>query len=97
MRVLQQLRRMVQSDPQSVKEVADLVRQMQHLDRSRFPGNPAIVEQMHREVLSSVDRLELQLQRNASSAQVHTGQSSVIPPGYQESVAEYYKLLSKNP
>jgi hypothetical protein len=97
MRALRQLREMVQGDPQAGKEVADLVRQMQHLDPSRFPGNPAMVEQMHREVLSSVDRLELQLQRNASSTQVHTGKSYAIPSGYQESVAEYYKRLSKNP
>jgi hypothetical protein len=97
MRTLRQLRQTVQSDPQTAKEVADLVRQMQHLDPSRFPGNPAIVEQMHREVLSSVDRLELQLQRNASSTQVHTGKSDAIPSGYQESVGEYYKRLSKVP
>ena len=97
MRALNQLRQMVQSDPQAAKEVADLARQMQHLDPSRFPGNPAMVEQMHNEVLSSIDRLELQLQRNASSTQVHTGKSYAVPSGYQEPVAEYYKRLSKNP
>lgn len=96
MRVLHQLRQTVQSDPRAAKEVADLVRQMQRLDPSRFPGNPAMVEQMHRDVLSSVDRLELQLLRNASSTQAHTGKSYAIPSGYQESVAEYYKRLSKN-
>jgi hypothetical protein len=97
MRALHQLRQMVQSDPQTAKEVADLARRMQGLDPSRFPGNPAMVEQMHREVLSSIDRLELQLQRSASSTQVHTGKSNTIPSGYQDSVAEYYKRLSKVP
>jgi len=52
---------------------------------------------MHREVLSSVDRLELQLQRDAASTQAHAGKSYAVPSGYQESVAEYYKRLSKNP
>ena len=56
---------MVQGDPQAAKEVQELARQMQQLDPSRFPGNPAMVEQMHREVLSSIDRIELQLQREA--------------------------------
>jgi hypothetical protein len=97
MRVLNQLRQMVRDDPEAAKEVAELARQMQLLDPSRFPGNPTMLQQMHREVLSSVDRLELQLQRDAASTQVRTGKSSAVPSGYQESVAEYYKRLSKNP
>jgi hypothetical protein len=97
MRALNHLRQMVRNDPEAAKEVAELARQMQLLDPSRFSGNPAMVEQMHREVLSSVDRLELQLQRDAASTQARTGKSYAIPSGYQESVAAYYKRLSKNP
>jgi hypothetical protein len=94
---LNHLRRMVQNDPQAAKEVEELVRQMQRLNPSRFPGNPAMVEQMHREVLSSVDKLELQLERDSSSTDARTGKSDAVPSGYQESVAEYYRRLSKNP
>jgi hypothetical protein len=97
MRTLNHLRQMVRNDPEAAKEVAELARQMQQLDASRFPGNPAMLEQMHREVLSSVDRLELQLQRDAASIQARTAKSYAVPSGYQESVAEYYKRLSKNP
>jgi len=97
MHALNQLRQMVRDDPEASKDVAELARQMQLLDPSRFPGNPAMLEQMHREVLSSVDRLELQLQRHAASTQARSGKSSAVPSGYQESVAEYYKRLSKNP
>ncbi len=96
-RALDQLRQLVRDDPEVAREVAELARQIQLLDPSRFPGNPAMLEQMHREVLSSVDRLELQLQRDAASTQARTGKSSAVPSGYQESVAEYYKRLSKNP
>ena len=67
LRELNQLRQMVKGDPQAAKEAEELARQMQNLDPRRFPGNPEIVEQMHREVLSSLDRLELALQRNASA------------------------------
>jgi hypothetical protein len=97
MRALNHLRQMVRNDPEVAKEVAELARQMQLLDPNRFSGNPAMVEQMHREVLSSVDRLELQLQRDAASTQARTGKSYTVPSGYQESVAAYYKRLSKNP
>jgi len=96
MRDLSQLRQLVQNDPQTEKEIADLTRQMQQLDPSRFPGNPAMVEQMHREVLSTVDKLELQLQRNGASTEARTGKPDAVPAGYQESVAEYFRRLSKN-
>jgi hypothetical protein len=97
MRELNQLRQMVQGDPQATKEVQALARQMQQLDPSRFPGNPAMVEQMHREMLSSIDRIELQLQRSDASTDARTGKSYAVPAGYQDSVAEYYRRLSKNP
>ncbi|HEY1481998.1 MAG TPA: hypothetical protein VGF19_04665, partial [Candidatus Acidoferrum sp.] len=76
MRALNQLRQMVRDDPEAAKEVAELARQLQSLDPSRFPGNPAMLEQMHREVLSSVDRLELKLQHDAAATQARTGKSS---------------------
>jgi hypothetical protein len=96
MRELSQLRQMVANDPQAAKEVAELTRQMQNLDPHRFPGNPEIVEQMHREVLSSVDKLELQLQRQSLSSSARGGKPYTVPAGYQKSVADYYRRLSDN-
>ena len=96
MRELDQLRHMIQGDPQTAKEVEELTRQMQRLDPSRFPGNPAIVEQMHKEVLSSVNRLELQLERDGISSDARTTKPYTVPSGYDDAVAEYYKRLSKN-
>jgi len=96
MRELNQLRQMVRDDPQAQKDVADLTRQMRQLDPSRFRGNPAMVEQMHQEVLSSVDKLELELERNGASAEARTGKPDTVPAGYQDSVAEYYRQLSKH-
>jgi hypothetical protein len=96
-RDLNQLRQIVQGDPLAVKKVEELARQMRQLDPSRFPGNPALVEQMHSEVLSSVDRLELQLQHDGVSTEARAGKPNEIPAGYQDSVAEYFRRLSKNP
>lgn len=97
LRDLNRLQQLVQDDPQAAKEVAELARQMQHLDPSRFPGNPAMVERMQRDLLSSVDRLELLLRRDGASSEARTGRSYAVPTEYQESVAEYYRRLSKNP
>ena len=71
---------------------------MQRLDPRRFPGNPVMVEQLHTEVLSGVDRLELQLRRDTddqASGQVRTTKEPAVPPGYEEAVAEYFRRLSK--
>jgi hypothetical protein len=93
---LNQLRHLAQNDPAALKEVQDLVREMQRLDPKRFPGNPAMVEQLHTEVLAGVDRLELQLRHDSDGpGEVRTTKESTIPAGYEEAVAEYYRRLSK--
>ena len=96
LRELHQLRQALQSDPGAVKEIDELARKMRGLDPRRFPGNPALVEQLHGEVLSSIDRLELQVEREAAADQPRTGKPYVVPPGYEDSVADYYRRLSRN-
>ena len=99
LRDLNQLRQAVREDPESAKEVQELIQEMERLDPSRFPGNPALVEQLHSQVLADVDKLELQLRRqldDKDSGQVRSGDTKTVPQGYEESVAEYYRRLSKN-
>jgi hypothetical protein len=95
---LNQLRHLAQKDPAAAKEVQELTRQMQQLDPRRFPGNPALVEQLHTEVLAGIDKLELQLRHDAgdqSAGQVRTTKDPAIAPGYEEAVADYYRRLGK--
>jgi hypothetical protein len=93
---LNQLRHLAQNDPAALKEIQDLAREMQRLDPKRFPGNPAMVEQLHTEVLNGVDKLELQLRHDTDNTQqVRTTKEPSIQPGYEEAVADYYRRLSK--
>jgi hypothetical protein len=95
---LNQLHHLAQNDPTALKEIQDLVREMQRLDPKRFPGNPAMVEQLHTEVLSGVDKLELQLRHDSDDqtlGQVRTTKEPPVPPGYEEAVAEYFRRLGK--
>ena len=97
---LSQLRESVQGDPDTLRQVQELIREMQRLDPKRFPGNPELVEQLHTQVLNDVDKLELQLRRQADdkqSGQIHGGESLPVPSGYQDAVAEYFRRLSKRP
>jgi hypothetical protein len=95
---LNKLRSMTKDDPAAAKEIADLVKQMQQLDPSRFVGNPAMVEALHSQVLTEVDKLELQLRRSAddqTAGDVRTSKPAAVPPGYEDAVADYYRRLSK--
>ncbi|SFS07012.1 hypothetical protein SAMN05421771_1280 [Granulicella pectinivorans] len=94
---LNQLRAAAKNDPAALKEIADLAKEMQQLDPSRFPGNPAMVEALHTQVLADVDKLELQLSRHADApkGQVRTGKTPSVPAGYQDAVADYYRRLGK--
>ena len=97
---LDRLRQTVKDDPEALRQVQELIREMQRLDPSRFPGNPALVEQLHDQVLGDVDKLELQLRRaqdGKQSGQVRSTDSLPVPAGYEDAVADYFRRLSKNP
>ena len=95
---MNQLRQLAKGDPAAEKEIQDLAKEMQNLDPARFPGNPAMVEELHTKVLNDVDKLELQLRRDPNEpqvGQVRTATPPNVPPGYQDAVAEYYRRLGK--
>jgi hypothetical protein len=96
MRELHQLREAAGNDSAAQKEIQQLTRQMQQLDPSRFPGNPALVQQLNAQVLSQVDKLELELRQDADRAagQVRSARSRQAVPAYQDEVAAYYRHLS---
>src|ERR1019366_5814628 len=95
--LLNQVRAVVQDSPEARQELQAMIDQMRNLDPKRFPGNPALVEQMHRQLVSEVDALELQLRRQLDENQggtIRNTDPTKVPAGYQESVAEYYRKLS---
>jgi len=95
---LSQLRQETKGDAAAQKQIDDLEKEMQKLDPSRFPGNPAMVEELHAKVLNDVDKLELQLRRDPNqpqAGQAHTAASPKVPAGYEDAVAEYYRRLGK--
>jgi hypothetical protein len=52
---------------------------------------------MHQQLVSSVDALELQLRRELEQTHggtIRNADPAKVPPGYKDSVAEYYRKLS---
>jgi hypothetical protein len=95
--LLNQVRAVVQDSPEARQQLQSLIDQMRKLDPSRFPGNPALVEQMRQQLVSNVDALELQLRRQLDEKQgatIRNTDPAKVPAGYRDSVAEYYRKLS---
>ena len=95
--LLNQMRAVVLDSPEAKQQLQSLIEEMRNLDPRRFPGNPALVEQMHRQLVSGVDALELQLRRQLDKSQAGTIRNpdpTKIPAGYRDSVAEYYRKIS---
>jgi hypothetical protein len=95
--LLNQVRGAVQESPEAKQQLQALIDQMQHLDPSRFPGNPALVEQMRQQLVANVDALELQLRKQLDQDQggtIRNTDPTKVPAGYQSAVAEYYRKLS---
>jgi hypothetical protein len=99
MRDLNQMRMQVaESDTESAREIAEMIRQMQRIDPSKFPGNPQLLERMRAEVLPNLEQLEIQLRRRLEEkqgGQVRSAASDPVPAGYADAVAEYFRKLSK--
>jgi len=100
MRDLQSMRSELNGEsPELSREVNDMIREMQRLDPARFKGNPELVEQLRSQVLAGLEQIELQLRRqldDKNAGQVRSTVTRPVPPGYQESVAEYFRRLSKS-
>jgi hypothetical protein len=96
---LNQLLRTFQDDPEEKRELQGLIQEMQRLDPKRFPGNPALLEQIHNQVLTDVNNLELRVQRKLGDqpGQIRGTEPISVPAGYEDAVAEYFRRLSKNP
>jgi hypothetical protein len=95
--LLSQVRAATQDNPEARQALQSLIDQMRNLDPSRFPGNPALVEQMHQQLVSGLDALELQLRRQLDENRggtIRNTDPTKVPAGYQDSVAEYYRKLS---
>ncbi len=94
--MLGQIRAATQDSPEARQQLQQLVEEMRNLDPKRFPGNQGLMDQIHQQLLSNVDALELELrhQLEANHGTIRNTDPSKVPPGYQDSVAEYFRKLS---
>jgi hypothetical protein len=97
---LRALRQQMAQDPETRRQVQQLIYAMEHLDPRRFPGNPQMIEEIQQQLLGDVDALDLQLRRNladAESGNIRSPDPLFVPRGYEDAVADYFRRLGNEP
>lgn len=73
------------------------MQEIQRLNIGQASG-PQLDERIQRQLLPALERLELELRRKVNdqkAGQVRSAGSEPVPTGYSESVADYFRRLSK--
>ena len=96
-RDLGRLQQSVHNDPETTKEIQDLMRELQRVDPRKFTENPRLIEDLQTRVLDQVEQIELMLRRKVDGQEgsVRSATPQAVPPGYSNAVAEYFRKLSK--
>ena len=101
LQTLKQLEQQAQgNDPAMVKDLQNLIRDMQRLNPNTYANDPLLAERIQSSLMGGVEQVEMELRRKVEES---TGAGSVrspggekVPQGYQDKVADYYRKLSKN-
>jgi hypothetical protein len=96
-RELSELRTQFKDDPDVLKQITDLEREVERLETGDTAG-PELQQRLNRTILPNLETLEVQLRRQAEekgNGQVRSGATDKVPAGYTDQVAEYFRKLSK--
>lgn len=94
LRDLGQLRDFLREHPEFNGDVQQLMRSLNPV----YQNEAELVQRISREILPSMERLELELRRkldDKNGDQVRSAGTETIPPGYAGAVADYFRKLSK--
>ncbi len=83
-------------NPEELAQMYDLIRELEY---TRVNRNDSILAREYGEMLALIEQLEAGLQTSgdgSKKANVRTATSDQVPEEYQESVAEYFRRLSRD-
>lgn len=96
LRDLNQLRDFIRQNPDIAGDYSNLSRAL----NPGFTSNDAeLSTRLSHEVLPEMERLELDLRRkldDKNADQVRSAGAEIVPPGYSDAVADYFRKLSKS-
>ena len=100
LQTLRQLEQQAQgNDPAMVKDLQDLIRDMQRLNPNTYANDPLLAERIQSTLMGGIQQVEMELRRKVEDANgtgsVRSPGGEKVPQGYQDKVADYYRKLSK--
>jgi len=98
-RELPRLTEEMRSQGVDLSELKEIRRFVAGLGNSRFEGNPKLLAQERRKLVSLIEQLELEVRRQVEEAEggeVRAVVAEPVPEQYREAVAEYFRRLSES-
>ena len=80
------------------EDLAEIRNFVRGLGSDNFKGNPNLLAQEYRRMLTMLEQLELQVRRQVETeggGQVRAEVNTPVPEQYREAVAEYFRRLSR--
>jgi hypothetical protein len=100
LQALRQMEQQSQGDPNMVKDLQTLIRDMQRLNPNTYANDPLLAERIQATLLSGIEQVEMELRRKvedtAGNGSVRNSGGEKVPQGYADAVAEYFRKLSKS-
>jgi hypothetical protein len=89
-----------QSDPNMIHDLQNLIRDMQRLNPNTFANDPLLNERIRATLMGNVQQVEMELRKKVEetngNGSVRSPGGDKVPQGWEGSVAEYYRKLSKS-
>ena len=100
LQTLRQLEQQAQGDdPAMVKDLQTLIRDMQRLNPYTYANDPLLSERIQATLMGGVEQVEMELRRKVEetngTGSVRSPGGDKVPQGWEGSVAEYFRKLSK--
>jgi len=96
---LRQLEQASQGDPNMARDLQNLIRDMQRLNPYTYANDPLLAERIQATLMGNVQQVEMELRRKVEESNgtgsVRSPGGDKVPQGWEGSVAEYWRKLSK--
>ena len=94
---LNQLQQQLRDDPNAVRDIQGVIRDLRQFDPFHY-SNDSLLGERIQAALAGVEQVEMELRRKVDTTaggSVRSPGTEQVPQGYEESVADYFRKLSK--
>ena len=91
------LRRQLQASGVNVRDLDDIIRDLQRFDSEHVYADPKGLEQLQASAIDKMKKFEFSLRRKAEAGNdsLSLSGSDQVPEGFRQAIEEYYRSLAK--